>query len=404
MNDKAVTIGGSPELGTYEMIQRMANDIELLKKRIAGIDTGGDDDSGVIVNPDEEDDDGLIPVLAIGRGTDVTNYGNGLSAHYWNPNTLGLQVSGSGRYKMTDYIPVSVDDYICYTGDRTPGDPNDLSIGPIPFVVGYSDENGSDPVELLGNNRFDRNFHFINPDSPFLVAMGCIRIKDENVHYVRCAGKEKGYLNSKADMRVIKILKQNVSANLWYVHQAIAEAQSQNYAQYPLKPVDLLPTANEDNMNKAFVLTNASDNTKSDMWLVKKTGEGSGVTYSWSKVGTIGADLSNYYTKSEVDRANNSKYTMPGSGIPKSDMASAVQTSLEKADTAYQKSAEGIPSTDLDESVQTSLNKAETAYQKPGDGIPGSDLDETTRESLNKADEALRPLTDEELEELLPLD
>ena len=66
-----------------------------------------------------------------------------------------------------------------------------------------------------------------------------------------------------------------------------------------------------------------------------------------------------YATKAE----NNAKYTKPSTGIPESDLASAVQTSLGKADTAYQKPSGGIPKTDLASAVQTSLNKADTALQ-----------------------------------------
>ena len=57
------------------------------------------------------------------------------------------------------------------------------------------------------------------------------------------------------------------------------------------------------------------------------------------------------------------KYTKPSTGIPESDLASAVQTSLGKADTAYQKPSTGIPKTDLASAVQTSLGKADTALQ-----------------------------------------
>lgn len=41
------------------------------------------------------------------------------------------------------------------------------------------------------------------------------------------------------------------------------------------------------------------------------------------------------------------KYTKPSGGIPKSDLASAVRTSLGKADSAYQKPSGGIPASDL---------------------------------------------------------
>ena len=56
-------------------------------------------------------------------------------------------------------------------------------------------------------------------------------------------------------------------------------------------------------------------------------------------------------------------YSKPSGGIPASDLASAVQTSLGKADSAYQKPVGGIPATDLASAVQTSLGKADTALQ-----------------------------------------
>lgn len=48
-------------------------------------------------------------------------------------------------------------------------------------------------------------------------------------------------------------------------------------------------------------------------------------------------------------------YTKPENGIPSTDLASAVQTSLGKADTAYQKPGSGIPGTDLASGVLTSI-------------------------------------------------
>ena len=56
-------------------------------------------------------------------------------------------------------------------------------------------------------------------------------------------------------------------------------------------------------------------------------------------------------------------YVKPAGGIPKTDLVSAVQTSLGKADSAYQKPSGGIPKTDLASAVQTSLDKADTALQ-----------------------------------------
>lgn len=81
-------------------------------------------------------------------------------------------------------------------------------------------------------------------------------------------------------------------------------------------------------------------------------------------------------------------YQKPSGGIPKTDLASAVQTSLGKADSAYQKPSGGIPKTDLASAVQTSLGKADSAYQKPSDGIPASDMAAAVQTSLGKADAA----------------
>lgn len=53
-------------------------------------------------------------------------------------------------------------------------------------------------------------------------------------------------------------------------------------------------------------------------------------------------------------------YSKPSGGIPASDLASAVQTSLGKADTAYQKPSGGIPGTDLASGVIPTVPSAAT--------------------------------------------
>lgn len=53
----------------------------------------------------------------------------------------------------------------------------------------------------------------------------------------------------------------------------------------------------------------------------------------------------------------------PSTNIQKSALASAVQTSLGKADTAYQKPSGGIPAADMASAVQTALTAAGTAVQ-----------------------------------------
>ena len=163
---------------------------------------------------------------------------------------------------------------------------------------------------------------------------------------------------------------------------------------------------------------------------------------------------SDIHVTSTQKTAWTAKYDKPSGGIPKSDLASSVQSSLDKADTAlqqhqdisaltahvannnihvtadqknmwfakYNKPTDGIPKTDLASGVQTSLNKADTAlqehqdisdlrnhvdnsgvhvttddkiawnakYDKPTSGIPKIDLASSVQTSLGKADSALQ--------------
>ncbi|OCA87279.1 tail fiber protein [Pseudobacillus wudalianchiensis] len=99
-----------------------------------------------------------------------------------------------------------------------------------------------------------------------------------------------------------------------------------------------------------------------------------------------------------------SKYTKPALGIPKADLATAVQSSLNKADSALQSvpdattAAKGVVQLN-DSTASTSTTQAATAnavkkandnansrYTKPGSGIPKADLAADVQASLNKAD------------------
>lgn len=108
-----------------------------------------------------------------------------------------------------------------------------------------------------------------------------------------------------------------------------------------------------------------------------------------------GKKASDFATASDVS----AKYTKPSTGIPKTDLASAVQTSLGKADTALQSytetdpvftasAAHGISSTDI------SNWNAKGTYSKPSGGIPKTDLASAVQTSLGKADTALQSYTE----------
>lgn len=64
-----------------------------------------------------------------------------------------------------------------------------------------------------------------------------------------------------------------------------------------------------------------------------------------------------------IDSNHKVTATITDGTITKAKLVTAVQTSLGKADTAYQLPQNGIPSTDMASAVQTSLGKADTALQ-----------------------------------------
>lgn len=114
------------------------------------------------------------------------------------------------------------------------------------------------------------------------------------------------------------------------------------------------------------------------------------VTVRGVKVNSTTAPITNKYAEITLKTVNSNSlvgsgdisvgtYSKPSGGIPASDLASAVQTSLGKADTALQSytetdpvftasAAHGISSTDI------SNWNAKGTYSKPSGGIPSTDL------------------------------
>lgn len=95
-------------------------------------------------------------------------------------------------------------------------------------------------------------------------------------------------------------------------------------------------------------------------------------------------------------------YQKPQSGIPSTDMSTAVQESLEKADTALQEHQDisGLATkeevttglagkqeviSDL-QTIRTGASAGATAYQKPSAGIPKTDFNESVQKSIDNAD------------------
>lgn len=93
------------------------------------------------------------------------------------------------------------------------------------------------------------------------------------------------------------------------------------------------------------------------------------------KVGTTALTTTATDLSGAVNELNADKYEKPSGGIPSSDMASAVQTLLGKADTAYQKPSGGIPASDLASGVIPTVPTAYTSNPKmSGSASPGSSV------------------------------
>lgn len=107
------------------------------------------------------------------------------------------------------------------------------------------------------------------------------------------------------------------------------------------------------------------------------------------KIGVVVLDADDVGALPDTTTASDlGAYVKPSSGIPKTDLASAVQSSLNKADTALQTA----PVTSVNTKTgAVSLTASDLgAYTKPSTGIPKSDLASSVQTSLGKADTALQ--------------
>lgn len=138
-------------------------------------------------------------------------------------------------------------------------------------------------------------------------------------------------------------------------------------------PILTATLSNDSNVKFTSLISKSSDNrffgefhTSSNRYYF------SSLTYSQLATGVISAEVN--VNESNLKTVNGNSllgegnvlvgtYTKPTEGIPTSDLASAIQTSLGKADTSYQKPSSGIPTSDMTTSVQTSIGKAESAVQ-----------------------------------------
>lgn len=124
----------------------------------------------------------------------------------------------------------------------------------------------------------------------------------------------------------------------------------------------------------------ASDNGKvlgvvNGEWAVKADEGGASVTVDSALSSSSENPVQNKVIKAALD--GKGTYSKPSGGIPKSDLASDVQTSLGKADTALQQhqSLAAYRTSAAQDTIDAAQDTAIAAkYSKPSGGIPASDL------------------------------
>ena len=93
--------------------------------------------------------------------------------------------------------------------------------------------------------------------------------------------------------------------NKAYIDASVAalEQEIASMTGIDIVAVDVLPTASADTLRKIYLVPSADPQTMNakDEYITLDKGEGADPRYVWEKIGTTDIDLSNYYTKSEVD-------------------------------------------------------------------------------------------------------
>ncbi len=134
-----------------------------------------------------------------------------------------------------------------------------------------------------------------------------------------------------------------------------------------------------------------------ELWVLSGTGDGWELDEIPVGGGSGAVDSVNGQTGAVVLTASDvgaGTYSKPSGGIPKSDLAAAVQTSLGKADTALQTAPVASVNSKTGAVVLTASDVGAGTYSKPSGGIPKSDLASAVQTSLGKADTAVQTETD----------
>ena len=154
------------------------------------------------------------------------------------------------------------------------------------------------------------------------------------------------------------------------VQQLISTIQGFSY-----EVVATLPTASADTMGKIYLVPSSDPQQRNvkDEYITIDNGASVHARYTWEQIGSTAVDLSGYVTTSDLNTALAAYTTssdlatlLAGKQDTISDLAT-IRSGAAAGATAYQKPAGGIPKSDLASGVQSSLAKADTALQEHQD-------------------------------------
>lgn len=162
-----------------------------------------------------------------------------------------------------------------------------------------------------------------------------------------------------------------------------------NQFVYVIAPALPLPSAST--MYKIYLIpaSDSADNNVKDEYI---TIESSG-SYSWEKIGSTSVDLSAYSTTAQMNTAIQN--AVSGKQDTINDLA-AIRSGASAGATAVQPAAmntalAGKQDTISDiATIRSGATAGATAYQKPSTGIPKTDMASAVQASLSKADTALQ--------------
>lgn len=174
-------------------------------------------------------------------------------------------------------------------------------------------------------------------------------------------------------------------------------------SQFSYEVVATLPTASASTMYKIYLVPSARPETQNvkDEYITIRSGSVGSYTYAWEQIGSTAIDLSGYVTTQQLNTALSAYTTTANLATllaAKQDVIAdlaTIRSGAASGATAYQKPSGGIPKSDLASGVQGSLDLADSAIQaRPqGEITPViTPADYATREELGELEAELYEL------------